>query len=95
VFHYSLEYKANGFKSAHIIKDLANSLAPTGTIDRPKIGLGIPRAEWPWTEMKKLVIKTLTDTTARRHGWLNPVQLEMVGCIDISGQDKHNLICPM
>jgi asparagine synthase (glutamine-hydrolysing) len=89
------EYKIKGFETKHILKDVARSLVPASLIDRPKMGFGIPRAEWLRTEMKELVIDTLTDTTASQRGWLDPVQVKKVLDIHMSGQDKDNLIWPM
>ena len=89
------KYKIKGFETKHILKDVARSLVPANLIDRPKMGFGIPRAEWLRTEMKELVIDTLTDTTASQRGWLDPVQVKKVLDIHMSGQDKDNLIWPI
>lgn len=89
------KYKIKGFETKHILKDVARSLVPANLIDRPKMGFGIPRAEWLRTEMKELVIDTLTDTTASQRGWLDPIQVKKVLDIHMSGQDKDNLIWPM
>jgi asparagine synthase (glutamine-hydrolysing) len=89
------KYKIKGLETKHILKDVARSLVPANLIDRPKMGFGIPRAEWLRTEMKELVIDTITDATARQRGWLDPVQVKKVLDIHMSGQDKDNLIWPM
>jgi asparagine synthase (glutamine-hydrolysing) len=89
------KYKIKGFETKHILKDVARTLVPANLIDRPKMGFGIPRAEWLRTEMKELVFDTLTDTTASQRGWLDPVQVKKVLDIHMSGQDKDNLIWPM
>ena len=89
------KYKIKGFETKHILKDVARSLVPANLIDRPKMGFGIPRAEWLRTEMKELVIDTLTDTTASQRGWLDPLQVKKVLDIHMSGQDKDNLIWPI
>ena len=88
-------YKIKGFETKHILKDVARSLVPANLIDRPKMGFGIPRAEWLRLDMKELVIDTLTDTTASQRGWLDPLQVKKVLDIHMSGQDKDNLIWPM
>ncbi len=89
------KYKIKGFETKHILKDMARSLVPANLIDRPKMGFGIPRAEWLRTEMKELVIDTLTDTTASQRGWLDPFQVKKVLDIHMTGQDKDNLLWPM
>ena len=88
-------YKIKGFETKHILKDVARSLVPANLIDRPKMGFGIPRAEWLRTGMKELVIDTLTDTTATQRGWLNPIEVKKVIDIHMAGEDKDNVLWPM
>jgi asparagine synthase (glutamine-hydrolysing) len=89
------KYKIKGFETKHILKDVARSLVPASLIDRPKMGFGIPRAEWLRTGMRDLVIDTLTDTTATQRSWLEPVEVKKVLDLHMSGQDKDNLIWPI
>jgi len=89
------KYKIKGFETKHILKDVARSLVPAELIDRPKMGFGIPRAEWLRTGMKELVIDTLTDTTATQRGWFNPSEVKKVIDTHMAGEDKDNLIWPM
>jgi asparagine synthase (glutamine-hydrolysing) len=72
------KYKIKGFETKHILKDVARSLVPANLIDRPKMGFGIPRAEWIRTGMKEIVIDTLTDATATQRGWFNSVDVKKV-----------------
>ena len=88
-------YKIKGLETKHILKDVARSLVPANLIDRPKMGFGIPRAEWLRTGMKEMVIDTLTDKTATQRGWLNHVEVKKVIDIHMAGQDKDNLLWPM
>jgi asparagine synthase (glutamine-hydrolysing) len=89
------KYKIKGFETKHILKDVARSLVPANLIDRPKMGFGIPRAEWLRTGMKELVIDTLMDTTCTQRGWLNPAEVKKVIDLHLAGQDKDNIIWPM
>jgi asparagine synthase (glutamine-hydrolysing) len=89
------KYKIKGFETKHILKDVARSLVPANLIDRPKMGFGIPRAEWLSTGMKEMVIETLTDTTATQRGWFNPIEVKKAISIHMAGEDKDNLIWPM
>ena len=89
------KFKVTGSESKHILKDIARSLVPAEIIDRPKMGFGIPRAEWLRTGMKELVIDTLTDTTATQRGWFNPSEVKKVIDTHIAGEDKDNIIWPM
>ena len=89
------KYKIKGFETKHILKDVARSLVPAELIDRPKMGFGIPRAEWLRTGMKELVIDTLTDTTATQRGWFNAKEVSKVIDSHMAGEDKDNIIWPM
>jgi asparagine synthase (glutamine-hydrolysing) len=89
------KYRIKGIETKHILKDVARSLVPAKLIDRPKMGFGIPRAEWLRTGMKAMVIDTLTDTTAAQRGWFNTTQVKKVIESHMAGEDKDNFIWPM
>lgn len=89
------KYKIKGFETKHILKDVARSLVPAELIDRPKMGFGIPRAEWLRTGMREMVIDTLTDTTATRRGWFNVNQVKKVIDTHMGGEDKDSIIWPI
>jgi asparagine synthase (glutamine-hydrolysing) len=89
------KYKIKGFETKHILKDVARSLVPSKLIDRPKMGFGIPRAEWLRVGMREMAIDTLTDTTATQRGWFNPAEVKKVLDLHMAGQDKDNIIWPI
>jgi asparagine synthase (glutamine-hydrolysing) len=89
------KYKIKGFETKHILKDVARSLVPANLIDRPKMGFGIPRAEWLRTGMKEMVIDTLTDTTATQRGWFKVSEVKRVIDVHMAGEDKDSLLWPM
>ena len=89
------KYKIKGLETKHILKDVARSLVPANLIDRPKMGFGIPRAEWLRTGLREMVIDTLTDTTATQRGWFNKLEVKKVIDTHMAGEDKDNLLWPM
>jgi asparagine synthase (glutamine-hydrolysing) len=89
------KYKIKGLETKHILKDVARSLVPAEMIDRPKMGFGIPRAEWLRTGMREMLVDTLTDTTATQRGWFNSTEVRKVIDIHFAGEDKDNLLWPM
>jgi asparagine synthase (glutamine-hydrolysing) len=89
------KFKIKGFETKHILKDVARSLVPAEIIDRPKMGFGIPRAEWLRTGMKNMVIEILTDTTAKQRGWFNSNEVNSVIGAHMDGEDRDNLLWPM
>jgi asparagine synthase (glutamine-hydrolysing) len=89
------KYKIKGLETKHILKEVARSLVPAEMIDRPKMGFGIPRAEWLRSGMKEMVVDTLTDTTATQRGWFNSTEVKKIIDIHMAGEDKDNLLWPM
>jgi asparagine synthase (glutamine-hydrolysing) len=89
------KYKIKGFETKHILKDVARSLVPSELIDRPKMGFGIPRAEWLREGMKELVIDTLTDTTATQRSWFNANEVKKVINVHMTGEDKDHILWPI
>ena len=89
------KYKVKGFETKHILKDIARTLVPPELIDRPKMGFGIPRAEWLRTGMKEMLIDTLTDTTATQRGWFNAIEVRTVINSHMLGADKDNILWPI
>jgi asparagine synthase (glutamine-hydrolysing) len=89
------KYKIKGFETKHILKDVARSLVPAELIDRPKMGFGIPRAEWLRTGMKEMVVDTLTDTTVNQRGWFDSFEVKKVIDTHMAGEDRDSLLWPM
>jgi asparagine synthase (glutamine-hydrolysing) len=89
------KYKIKGFETKQILKDVARSLVPAELIDRPKMGFGIPRAEWLRTGMKEMLVDTLTDSTAIQRGWFESSEVKKVIHMHMAGEDKDNLLWPL
>jgi asparagine synthase (glutamine-hydrolysing) len=89
------KYKIKGLETKHILKDVARSLVPAELIDRPKMGFGIPRAEWLRAGMKEMLVDTLTDSTATQRGWFESSEVKKVIEIHLAGEDKDSLLWPM
>jgi len=89
------KYKIKGFETKHILKDVARSLVPAELIDRPKMGFGIPRAEWLRTGLKEMVVDTLTDATATQRGWFKTKEVNKVIETHMAGKDQDNILWPM
>jgi asparagine synthase (glutamine-hydrolysing) len=88
-------FRIKGFETKHILKDVARSLVPGELIDRPKMGFGIPRAEWLRTGMKEMMFDTLLDGTSKSRGWFNDKEVAKVLTDHMNGIDKDNVIWPM
>jgi len=89
------KFKIKGLETKHILKDVARSLVPAELIDRPKMGFGIPRAEWLRNGMREMLVDTLTDTTATQRGWFNSTEVRKVIDTHMAGEDKDSILWPM
>jgi asparagine synthase (glutamine-hydrolysing) len=89
------KYKIRGLETKHILKDVARSLVPARLIDRPKMGFGIPRAEWLRSEMKDILIDTLTDVTSSQRGWFNRSQIDILINEHMTGVDRDSVLWPI
>jgi asparagine synthase (glutamine-hydrolysing) len=89
------KFKIKRLEGKHILKDVARSLVPEVLIDRPKMGFGIPRADWLRTGMKDLVMDTLTDTTARGRGWFDEFELKRLVTSHMDGTNYDNILWPI
>jgi asparagine synthase (glutamine-hydrolysing) len=89
------KYKIKGFETKHILKDVARSLVPANLIDRPKMGFGIPRAEWLRTEMKEMVTDLLTDREAADRGWFNQNEVKKTLDLHMNGTDNDQILWPI
>ena len=89
------KYKIKGFETKHILKDVARSLVPANLIDRPKMGFGIPRADWLRTEMKEMVTDLLTDKEATDRGWFDQNEVKRTLDLHMSGTDKDQILWPI
>jgi asparagine synthase (glutamine-hydrolysing) len=88
-------YKVKNFETKHILKDVARSLVPASLIDRPKMGFGIPRAEWLRTGLKEMLIDTLTDSTATQRAWFQTQEVKKLIDIHLAGEDMDHLLWPV
>jgi asparagine synthase (glutamine-hydrolysing) len=88
-------YKIKGIETKHILKDVARSLVPSQLIDRPKMGFGIPRADWLRTDMKDMVLDLLTDSTATQRGWFKEVEVTRNINEHMAGRDRDNILWPI
>lgn len=88
-------FRIRNFETKHILKDVARSLVPASLIDRPKMGFGIPRAEWIRTDMRQMVGDLLTDNTFVERGWFNSSAVAKTLDLHSKGEDLDNLIWPI
>lgn len=88
-------FRVKRLETKHILKDVARSLVPPALIDRPKMGFGIPRAEWLRKDMREMVFDLLMDQKSQARNWFNYVEVRKVINRHLAGEDLDHLIWPM
>jgi len=89
------EFKINGKKTKHILKEIARDLVPSQLIDRPKMGFAIPRANWLRHELKDLSYDLLSDGVAKDRGWFDQRMVKNTLKTHAKGANLDSVIWPM
>ena len=89
------KFKVRGRETKHILKDIARDLVPNELIDRPKMGFGIPRAQWLRTDLKELSYDLLTDSVAKNRGWFNQAEVKKTLDTHSKGINLDSVVWPM
>jgi asparagine synthase (glutamine-hydrolysing) len=63
--------KVRGRETKWLLKQLARKYVPAGLIDRPKMGFGIPVAQWLRGPLREWCEDLLSETRLRREGFLH------------------------
>lgn len=61
-------FKLKGFKTKHILKELAKKYLPEEIVNRPKKGFGIPITEWLCNDLKNPMLDLLSQDRLKRQG---------------------------
>jgi len=77
------------------LREFAYDLVPRSIVDRPKMGFGIPRAQWLRGPLAPMTRDLLTDTTAQQRGWFSPPQVEALIAQHMAGHDRDLILWPL
>lgn len=93
----SLPYqlKVKGMQTKVILKDVARQYLPNDIIDRPKMGFGIPRAEWLRGPLADLVRDSLTSDDSYARTWFNPAVVDEIVKDHMGGAERDLLLWPL
>ena len=64
--------KTRGGTTKYLLKKAIADWLPADLIERPKMGFGVPMAQWLRAELRDLSRDVLTDRTARSRGYFRP-----------------------
>jgi len=89
------QMKVKGMRTKIILKDVARRYLPSDVIDRPKMGFGIPRAEWLRGPLADLVHESLSANDSYVRTWFNPPVVDAIISDHMSGADRDLLLWPL
>lgn len=81
--------KIKGLTTKHLLRTLAVGKLPTGIINRPKQGFGVPLSEWLQTDLKGWVTDILSVDSVRAGGIFDPVVVERILKEHFSGKKNR------
>jgi asparagine synthase (glutamine-hydrolysing) len=68
--------KLSGRVTKHLLKEAVRPWLPDNVIDRPKMGFGVPIAEWFRGTLRDLPGEVLLDPTAQERGWFRRSEID-------------------
>jgi asparagine synthase (glutamine-hydrolysing) len=86
-FRLPLSLRRGTLGSKHLLRSVLYRHVPRSMVDRPKMGFGIPLAEWLRGEMQCLIDDYLNPTAVRQSGMLDPATVASVVHAFVRGDD--------
>ena len=73
-----MEYKYNNGNKKFIVKEIVHQYLPKDMMDRPKMGFGIPIADWLQNDLKKYVDQFLNDEFVLKQNIFNNEEVQRI-----------------
>jgi len=79
----------------YLLRQLARKLVPAELIDRPKMGFGVPKADWLRGPLRTAARDLLLDQTARQRSWFVTTEVEKLLRDHDSGANRDEILWPL
>ena len=79
----------------YLLRQLARKLVPAELIDRPKMGFGVPKADWLRGPLRSAARDLLLDQTARQRGWFVTAEVERLLREHDEGDNHDEVLWPL
>lgn len=89
------EFRITRYEGKYLLREIARSIIPSKLIDRPKMGFGIPRAEWLRGSLKSMAHELLLSKKSKNRGWFNPNGVEKYWNLHQMGRDTDRILWPI
>lgn len=84
-----------GRTTKRVLRQILAKRMPLELFERPKMGFGIPRAEWLRGSWHEVVHDVLVSPTTRERGWFDVGRIEKLLAEHDRGIDRDNVIWPL
>ena len=84
------ELRLKGFKKKYLLKKAISSIVPKEVINHRKQGFVGPTASWMKTDLKQLILDTLTKKQLDKHGYLRHDTVSRILDEHFSGKQLHD-----
>lgn len=85
-FQLPSEFKMNSTGQKLILKEIVHKYIPKEIMERPKMGFGVPVANWCKSELKDLFMEHMNDSALKRSGLLNVESIRPIRDSYLNGQ---------
>ena len=89
------EFRITRYEGKYLLREIARSIFPSKLTDRPKMGFGIPRAEWLRGPLKSMAHDLLLSKQSKNRGWVNPNGVEKYWNLHQMGRDADRILWPV
>lgn len=85
------DFKYRQGEKKYILRQIVHKYIPKEIMERPKMGFGIPIADWLKNELKDLVTESLSEAKLQAHGLFNLQEVQKLLREFLNGRQEHHL----
>ncbi|HYW27512.1 MAG TPA: asparagine synthase (glutamine-hydrolyzing) [Terriglobales bacterium] len=84
--------KLRGSTGKYLFKEALRGVLPDAVLDRPKMGFGVPLADWLRTGLRELLLDTLLSDRALGRGYFRPAAVRQMVNVHLAGRNEHQRV---
>jgi asparagine synthase (glutamine-hydrolysing) len=81
--------KLRGGQSKHLLKSALRGILPDAILHRPKMGFGVPLADWLRGSLKEMLVDTVLSDRALARGYFKPAAVREMVKVHLAGSNQH------
>ena len=89
------KFLIKGFNKKRILKDIAYEMIPKDILKRPKMGFGVPMADWLRADLKELMVSTFSKNRTQLETWIDMELIEELAHRHLSSEDHSRILWPV